>query len=122
AEIVARVDVGRLPRQETADRRRVLVPDAHGTAGERSVFTEDRRLACKRGAEGHETARAEQQPAVLTLLVVIRDRLDVRIVVALLVVEDPGREFHPAVPVERIDAEDRRASRRLRRDRLIAAD
>ena len=57
-----------------------------------------------------------------SLLVLIGDLLQTRLVVLLLELQQPAGQLEPRVAVERIDCRSRRAARRLRRDRRVAVD
>src|SRR5438477_286235 len=60
AQILPRIQIRGLPRNESPHLRRVLISEAHRVAGERPVLAEDRRLAHIGEAERHQLAVREQ--------------------------------------------------------------
>jgi hypothetical protein len=108
AQVVPGVPVEGLSRQDAADRRRDIVGESHGIAGERPELAEDRRLLNECGAKRHEHAVAKHLLAVHLLLVVPRVGLQAGDVVGLVDLHDTGRQLDAAVAAERVDAERRR--------------
>ena len=83
--VVARVDVGRLSRERVADLRRNLVSGPHRVSGQRPELAEDGRLLHEVDTERDERARIEQRATELIDLILLRIRLQGRIIEALVV-------------------------------------